>query len=1166
LERRIRKAGFSGFLLLGLLALTLHAQQQTAELDGRITDTSGAAIADASITVSNGARGIHNVTTTDNTGWFTFPLLSPADGYELKVSKNGFKETTRTNIILQVAQTAQVNITLAVGASTESVTVTGAPPLLDAETSSIGQVITSHTITNLPLNGRSSFRLIQLTPGVNFNQSAYGQFGDVPVNTTWDTNFSINGGQAQSNEFLIDGVPSSVGFFNQITTIPSVDDTEEFKVESDNLSAEYGRFTGGVINVTTKSGTNEIHGSAFEFLRNNILNADDYFNKGKGKATPSFKMNQFGGTLGGPVILPRVYHGINKTFFFADYQGTRRIQGASFLGTVPTDLQRKGDFSQTYNSKGALITIYNPFSTVANPSNPSQYIRTAFAGNVIPPALVDPVAKAIMAYYPEPNATGAAFTNANNYVNNAPLRVAQSQGSARVDENVTDRYHFFGRFGWLLTDLTQPNTFGNLATGGAGAVGTTQFHSWSFAFDNTITLKPTLFLTVNYGWARWFQSRKTLSYGFDNASLGFPSSFVSSVTIPMFPSVNIASFSATNGQSFLLNGNDTHSVLTSLTKILGRHTIIVGTDTRLHLINFFNVGAASGTFSFANAQTQGPNPNTTSTTAGNAFASFLLGVGSSGSMPIGSGNALKDWYVAGYVQDNIRLTPKLTLNAGLRYEEESPYTDRHNMLNYFNNTVASPAANPTFPNLSGGLVFAGVGGAPSSVYDWNTKQFSPRAGFAYTPVASTVIRGGGGIVFAPLELSSNAVGFVPTTGFSSSTNWAPTTSGGLIPQDLLKNPFPQGLVKPSGNSLGAGTSLGQSLSVWGQHPKTPMAYQWNFGIQRQVPWQILAEGAYVASRGLRLTHNFNGNSLNPSHWSMGTALQAQVANPFKPFVSVGNLSSATIAEQQLLLPYPQFTGLSMVNQTWGDSDYQSAQFKINKRTSHGVSVLAVYTVSKWLSNVTSQDAPIGTTNNTGVQNWYDLRAEKSLSENDIPQSLTINVVAELPVGRGRFLLPNAHGPLEKIVGGWSVSGIINQQKGVPLALAATTTIGGNRPNWVTGVNPNLSSSRTKAEKVAEWFNTGAFNTPAAFTLGNVPRTIGNIRSPGMHNLDLTMVKETQLLERLHMQFRAEAFNLTNTAHFGLPDTSLSSTTYGQLTNLLPSPWARQIQFAAKLTF
>jgi len=1153
-------------LPLGLTGSNFWAQQQTGEIDGHVTDGSGAAVAGATVKLANESRGIHTTATTDATGRYALPLLPPAEGYAVTVGKEGFKEVTQNGIVLQVSQTAQVNFVLEIGSSTETIVVTSAAPLLDQETSSIGQVINTTTITNLPLNGRSSFRLIQLTPGVNFNQSAYGQFGDVPVNTTWDTNFSINGGQAQSNEFLIDGIPSSVGFFNQITTIPSVDDTQEFKVESDNLSAEYGRFTGGVINVTTKSGTNQLHGSFFEFLRNNVLNADDYFNKGKGKSTPAFKMNQFGGALGGPALVPHFYNGKNKTFFFADYQGTRRVQGASFLGTVPTALQRTGDFSQTFNSKGQQVVIYNPFSTQADPANSGQYVRTAFTGNVIPSSLLDPVAKAIMNYYPLPNATGSTYTNANNYVSNAPLRVAQAQGSARIDQNVSDRYHFFGRFGWLLTDLTQPNTFGNIATGGTGAVGTTQFHSWSFAFDNTYTVSPTLFITVNYGYARWFQSRRTLSYGFDASKLSFPSQFTSLITIPMFPSISVANYSAMNGQSYLLNGNDSHSVLASVTKIKGRHNIVIGADVRLHLINFFNVASSAGQFSFANAQTQGPNPNTTSTVAGNALASFLLGVGSSGSMPIGSGNALRDWYLAGYIQDNFHLTSKLTLNFGLRYETETPYTDRHNMLNYFSSTVSSPAANTTFPSLTGGLMFAGVGGTPARVYEWNVKQFEPRAGFALTAIPNTVIRGGGGIVFAPLELSNNAVGFVPSTGFSSSTNWAPTTSSGLIPSNLLSNPYPQGLVKPTGTSLGAGTAVGQSISTWAQHPRTPMAYQWSLGVQRQLPWDILAEGAYVASRGLHLTHNYNANSLDPKYYSMGTALQSMVTNPFSSYVTVGTLSNATIARQQLLLPYPQFTGVAYVNQTWGDSNYHSAQFKFHKRTSHGVSLLAIYTFSKWISNVTSQDAPIGTTNSASVQNWYDLNAEKSLSENDIPHAFTVNAVLELPVGRGHWLLHNAHGPVQKLVGGWSVSGIINQQKGNPLALSATTTIGGNRPNWVAGVSPVLSSNRSKAQKVAQWFNTAAFTTPSAFTLGNVSRTTGVVRSPGLHNMDMTLTKETQLFSDLHLQFRAEAFNLTNTAHFGLPDTALSSSTYGQITSLLPSPWARQIQFAAKFTF
>ena len=1152
-------------LPLGLVAYS-HAQQQTGELTGQITDSSGAVIPGATVTIVNTARGIKVTATTNEQGTYIVPLLPPADGYQITASKTGFKVATRVGITLQVAQVAQVNLSLPVGSSSQTVVVTGAPPLLDTQTSSAGQVIEARTITNLPLNGRSTFRLIQLTPGVTFNQSAFGQFGDVPVNTTWDVNFSISGGQSQSNEILIDGVPSTAGFFDQITTIPSVDDTQEFKVESNSLSAEYGRFTGGVINVTTKSGTDQWHGDAYEFLRNNVLNADDYISNSKGVKVPPFRMNQFGGTLGGPVLIPKLYNGHNKTFFFVDYQGTRRVQGATFLGTVPTALQRTGDFSQTYNAQGNPVTIYNPFSTAPDPNNPNQYIRQAFSGNKIPSSMIDPVAKNIIAYYPSPNVQGAAFTNANNFLSDAPITVLQNEGSARIDQNVNDHYHFFGRFAWLLTSLTQPNVFGNDATPPNGSVGTTYFHNWSFAFDNTVTINPTLLLTVNYGYARWYQIRTTLSYGFDNSTLGFPAQFVSAIRIPMFPTITMSSYTGTSGQSYLLNGNDSHSLLTSLTKIHGKHTFMFGTDVRLHLINFFNVQASSGTYNFTLAQTQGPNPNVASAIAGNALASFLVGAGNSGTMPIGSGNELRDWYMAGYALDNYQVTSKLTLNLGIRYETESPYIDRHNELNYFSPTVVSPARNPSFPNLTGGLVFASVNGRPANVYNWNTNQFTPRVGFAYSVLPETVIRGGFGMVYAPLEISNNAVGFVPSTGFSSATAWATSLNGGLNPYNVLSNPFPQGLVQPTGSSLGAGTSLGQSLTAWDANPKTPESYQWNFSIQRQLPSDILAEVAYVANRGLHLTNSFNLNALNPQYLSMGAALQAKVPNPFQPFVTIGPLSQPTVTRQQLLLPYPQFTGVGTVNTTWGSSNYQSMQVKVNKRTTHGVSMLAAYTVSKWISNINPQDAPIGPTNNPTVQNWYDLAAEKALSANDIPQSLLLNMVASLPFGQGRRFLGGAHGPLQKLVGGWIASGILIEQSGFPLALSAPVVDGGNRPNVVPGVSAKLSSSRPTAAKVAQWFNTKAFSLPAPFTFGNVSRTIGYVRSPGIHNLDFTLEKDTQLMERLQMQFRADAFNLTNTPHFGFPDTNMADAAFGQLTSMLPSPPPREIQFAVKLVF
>lgn len=1157
------------FLTLSALVIWMPcamAQQQTAELTGNVTDPTGAAIPGATITVTNSLRGIKVTAESNAAGQYIVPLLPPANGYEITVAEKGFQTSTRTGITLQVAQTAEVNIALSIGSSTQTVHVSGAPPILDTQTSSIGQVISARTITHLPLNGRSSFRLIQLTPGVTFNQSAYGQFGDVPVNTTWDTNFSINGGQSQSNEILIDGVPSTAGYFDQVTTIPSVDDTQEFKVESNNLSAEYGRYTGGVINVTTKSGTNELHGTAFEFLRNSALDANDYFSNRAGKSIPELQMNQFGGVLGGPVWIPHLYNGKNKTFFFVSYQGTRRIQGATFLGTVPTAAERQGDFSGDLNASGQPITIYNPFSTTQSTTNSSQYSRTAFQGNKIPQSLIDPVAEKILSYYPMPNTAGNQYTNANNYVSHAPLTVGQNLGSVRIDQNVNSHYHVFGRFGWLLTNLTQPNTFGNVATGGTGAVGTTQFHSWSFALDNTISINPTLFLTVNYGYARWFQSRQTLSYGFDNSTLGFPSSYVNGITIKMFPSINVAGYASMNGQSYLLNGNDSHTLLTSLTKSLGRQTIIAGTDLRLHLINYFNIGSSAGSFNFGRGQTQGPNPNVASSTSGDGFASFLLGVGSGGSFPMGSGNELRNWYLAGYLQDDIRLTNNLTVNLGLRYSEQTPYTDRHNQLNYFSPTVASPARNPSFPELTGGLEFAGVNGNSNQVYDWRKNQWGPRFGFAYHPFHKTVVRGGFGIVYAPLELSNNAVGFAPNTGYSSTTSWEATTNGGLIPQNLLSNPYPQGFVKPTGSSLGAATALGQSIAVWDPHPKTPRSYQWNFGIQQQLPSNILVQAAYVASRGLHLTHNFDIDTLNPKYLSMGTALQSEVTNPFAPYISIGTLSQSKIDQKQLLLPYPQFTDVSIVNKTWGWSNYQSAQFTFNKRTSHGISLLAVYTISKWMSNITPADAAIGPTNNTGVQNWYDLAAEKSLSPDDIPQSLILNAVLQLPFGRGHRFLSTGDGLIERLVSGWTASGILTEQKGFPLVLSAPITDGGNRPNYVPGVSPQLSSSRSATAKVAEWFNTSAFAIPPAFTFGNVSRTIGSVRSPGIHNLDFAMEKETKIVGRLKMQFRAEAFNISNTTHFGAPDTSMSDTTFGQINSVLSSPPPRELQFAVKLNF
>src|SRR5262245_8214841 len=564
-RRRMRKEGtmkhrpfVTGLLYAGLMfCLTGAARAQTSEVTGRVTDQAAAIVDGAEITITNIDTGASRRAVTNSEGYYTVPLLQPGR-YRLTARKDGFKPIARDGVMLEVGQTARLDFTLEAGNVTDTVTITEQAPLLASETSSLGQVIDGKKITNIPLNGRSPFRLVQLTPGVLSSNSANGQFGDIPVNTTFDSNFSINGGRSQSNEVTIDGVPSTAGFFNQITTIPSVEAAQEFKVESNNVSAEFGRFGGGVINVSTRSGGKDAHGARDEFLRNDAFDANDFFNNRAGRQKPPFRMNQFGGSISGPVWLPEKvfgpasYDGRAKTFFFADYQGTRWRRGDVFFTTVPTELERRGDFSQTRDAQGRLVTIYDPLTTRANPNyNAGQaisgantpFIRTPFAGNIIPRERLDPIALAIIQYYPLPNNQGQQFTNINNFASNAKRRVDGDQYSARVDHNFSERYRAFVRFSRNKSALTQPDYFNNVASPNPGAVGTTPFLQHTIANDHTITLTPTVILNLRYGYARWFQSRVTRSYGFDQTALGFPAALVAQQQVPVFPLITAEGYS-----------------------------------------------------------------------------------------------------------------------------------------------------------------------------------------------------------------------------------------------------------------------------------------------------------------------------------------------------------------------------------------------------------------------------------------------------------------------------------------------------------------------------------------------------------------------------------------------------------------------------------------------
>jgi hypothetical protein len=1138
-----------------LFSFALAALAQTAQITGRITDTTDAVVPDVQVVVTNVSTGAVSKTASNTAGVYTVPLL-PIGTYTVTVQKAGFRPMRREGVTLAVDQVSRLDFGLEVGQMTQSVDVIAEAPVLEQSTSSLGQVVDSSKILSIPLNGRSAFRLVQLTPGVLASPGANGQFGDMPVNTTWDSNFAINGGRSQSNEVQIDGVPSTAGFFNQITTVPSVEATEEFKVQSNNLSAEWGRSGGGALNVSTRAGTNAFHGSLFEFLRNSAFDANEFFNNRAGSPIPPFRMNQFGGSAGGRIIR-------NKTFFFADYQGSRWRRGAVFFTSVPTDLERGGDFTQTRNNKGQTVVIYDPQTSSPDPARPGQYIRTPFVGNAIPSTRINPIAKKLLSFYPEPNTVGDPYTHFNNFLSNASRAVDQNEISFRVDHNVNSRYRLFARFARNVTDLTQPDYFANVASPDPGAVGRTPFRNHTFAFDNTVTLSPTQILDIRYGFARWYQLRLTRSYGFDQKEVGMPANLVGQFQLPVFPSLSVEQYSSLGGQSYLNNGNDTHSLLPSVTWIKGKQTIKYGGDFRLRRINYFSVAGAGGTYAFNRTYTRGADPNVFNDTSGSAIASLLLGDPASGSVNTESGQSLQDYYLSGYIQNDIRLTAKLTVNLGLRYETETPYTERRNQLVWFDTSAASPVANAQFPNLRGALRFAGQNGGSRHVYDWDRNNFAPRVGLAYSFGSRTVLRAGAGLFYAPLEISNNAVGFTPNLGYSASTPFVASLDS-MTPLNTLANPFPNGLIQPTRNALGAATYLGQGISVWDPHPITPTVWQWNFDIQEQVARDLTVDIAYAGSRGIHLTRAREFDGLYPDFLSLNTKLQSPlVANPFYGAITTGALAQKTIAPRQLLLPYPQYTSVNFINNTSANSSYHSLQVKVEKRFAHDMSFLLAFTGAKLLSDANNQLAPIGPANSAAPQNWYDLKSEKAVSEMDVSRNLTFSYVAGLPFGTGKHFLKSVKGPIAKVVSGWQINGVFSYRSGLPLNIAAPITGGGNRPNS-TGKSARIDGDRTHAEELTQWFDTSAFLLPPSYSMGNVGRTLPDVRSPNLINVDFSLIKNTKVWEHASLQFRAEAFNALNRPNFWLPVTSMGSGQFGQINSTTGLP--RVMQLALKLLF
>lgn len=1084
------------------------------------------------------------------------PQLLPGQ-YEVNIVKEGFVAVRQDRVELVVQQQARFDVMLRPASVSESIEVSARQFVLDTDSATVGQVVGTRQVRELPLLGRNTYALAMLVPGV---RAAPG-VNNLPVDQISTISYSINGMRGNANEFLLDGAPNSAASSNQPVVNLNPDAVQEFKVETNNFSAEYGRAAGGVFNVVSRTGTNELHFSAYEFLRNDKLNANDWFANLGGKDRPPFRFNQFGGTIGAPVVIPKLYNGRNRTFVFTSVEMVRFIQGMTFTGTVPQPDQLAGDFSNTRNAAGALINIYDPATTVPNTAG-AGFVRTPFAGNRIPAARIHPVSRRMIQFFPAPNAPGNPFTGVNNYARTDGNRVNKDTVSVRLDHNFNDRNRAFFRYSYDDTPFVRASPYG-ADNVGSPAIGPQVFTRQNGIIEDTHTFSPTLLASVRYSVTRLVNNRKPFSFGFDLTTLGLPA-LVRDVggIYSSFPSVNIIGIGVTGSLPNVAGatalgltdgidlGDTPHAIQGNVTKNFAKHTLKFGGEYRALFFN--NLQGNTRDFTFAPQWTQGPNPAQTTAVAGSGLATFLLGVpaGNLGTVPA---VAQKISYWSLFLQDTFRASSRLTLNLGLRYDVEAPRTDRYNQLTNFGYDVRPPLNAPGL-ELRGALVFPGVGGLPHTNANVDRNNFAPRAGISFRLTPKTLIRTGGGIFYAASTGIGTGAAAFGTSGFGATTSIV-TSLDGVTPIADFGNPYPNGRVLPTGNSLGAATLLGQAVNYFDRGTRIGYSGQWNFNVQRELPSNSVFEIGYAASRGLKLTQNRVFNQLVEEHLALGDALRQQVPNPFLGQIAVGALAQRTVSRAQLLRPYPHFEAVTAQNSAFATSSYHAMEARLEKRYSRGFSLLVSYTFSKLMDLATGgfSGEILG---GGGFQNTHNLHPEWASSGLDQTHRVAVNAIYELPVARGSSGVKNT------LLAGWQVGGIWMAFSGGPIGVTSNVNNtfsqgGGQRPNW-TGVNPRLGNPTP-----ARWIDGTQFSNPPPYRFGNAPRTYNGTRNNAASQVDVTVSKNFKPVEKFELQFRAEFFNLSNTPRFGTPNETFGNPQFGVVS--AQSNQSRIVQFALKLS-
>lgn len=1145
----------SRLCLLLLAAAPLAAQETRGEILGRISDPSGAAIPGAALRAVNTETNVQTAAASNATGDFVLPFLIPGT-YNVTAEAKGFRTYVQQGITVQVNSKVTLNLTLPIGSASETVTVVAEAPLVDSASASLGSVVDERRVAQLPLKDGNPVMLASMTPGVlNLSTGGWSR----PFDNSSPSAITINGSRSGANEFTLDGAPNTGAQNGNVAYTPPTAMVEEFKIQTATFDATQGYTPGAVVNISLKAGTNELHGSLHEFVQNTVLNANSFFSNKAGRSRDVNRQNRWGASGGGPVYLPGIYDGRNRTFWTYGYEGVADyFPRATITMSVPTDAMRKGDFSSLLRA-GPIYQIYDPKTIQTAPGGRTS--RQPFAGNIIPASRIDTVSPKILALYPQPNLPGTA-DGTNNWT--SPNSDTDDFWSHvfRIDHNLSENHRAFFRANANQRYQREQHRF----NGGYGQ--SVWRRNQGAVLDDVYVFSPQFLMNARYSYTRYFQPNEPVSAGWDLTQYGFSSKFKNRILsadpralrLPHLVISGAPELSSSNPSS---SNAEVHSFALNLTRMVRGHTIRFGGEHRVYRNNNISLGRSAGDLSFSNNWTRGPLDNSPAAPTGQGLASFLLGLPTSGYIQSNDSLAQQAKVPSLYVQDDWKLTSRLTLSLGLRYELDLPLTERFNRsVRGFDAAAALPieavvlasyAQNP-IPDVPasqfrvrGGLTFAGAGGQPRTLWEADKKNFAPRIGIACQLNVRTAIRAGYGF-FYDLDRQN-----VNQTGFNRQTALVPTIDNGLSFIASTADPFPNGWALANGTTQGAMTYAGQGVSFFNPNLRTPYMQRWQFGVQREIARQTVMEVAYVGNRGTRIRTGRALNAVPRQYYSTQVLrdqdrinyMSAAVKNPFYPLLPGTSLAGSTVGRSQLTRPYPQFTGVSYPTNE-GYSWYHSLQTRFEKRMSQGFTASVSWTWSKFMEAAS-------------FLNETDPRPHRVISDQDRTHRLVVTGIYELPFGKGRRWLASPAGAAGKVIGGWQVQGIYQGQSGAALGFGDMIFYGNIKDI------PLPQGERTPER----WFNTNAGFERAsarqrAWALRYAPLRFSGIRADGINNWDLSVIKNTHFSERGLVEFRTEFINAFNHPQFSAPNTSVTSTAFGSIGGLAQFP--RVIQLGLRVVF